>query len=205
MLPVQFITHETSTCTYEESALLALRGGCRWIQLRVKHAGDEEVRPLAERLLKACGEVGAVFVIDDRVELVRSLGADGVHLGANDMPVEEARKLLGPAFIIGATANTPEQALAGARAGADYLGVGPFRFTRTKDNLAPLLGAEGIGEIVRKLREAGSDIPVCAIGGITPDDVPALEAAGADAIAVSGAILQSPDPVVAMRRFLGEE
>ena len=144
-------------------------------------------------------------MIDDRVELVRSLGADGVHLGANDMPVEEARKLLGPAFIIGATANTPEQALAGARAGADYLGVGPFRFTRTKDNLAPLLGAEGIGEIVRKLREAGSDIPVCAIGGITPDDVLALEAAGADAIAVSGAILQSPDPVAAMRRFLGEE
>ena len=95
--------------------------------------------------------------------------------------------------------------MAGARAGADYLGVGPFRFTRTKDNLAPLLGAEGIGEIVRKLREAGSDIPVCAIGGITPDDVPALEAAGADAIAVSGAILQSPDPVAAMRRFLGEE
>ena len=202
MLPVQFITHETPTCTYEESALLALRGGCRWIQLRVKHAGDEEVRPLAERLLKACGEVGAVFVIDDRVELVRSLGADGVHLGKNDMPVDEARRVLGTHYIIGGTANTFDDIQRLARQGADYIGCGPFRFTTTKKNLSPILGLEGYQRIVKQMHDANINLPIVAIGGIKAEDIPAIMQTGVTGIAVSGAVLDAENPVEEMKRFV---
>lgn len=127
MIPVQFITHQTKTISYEESALLALKGGCKWIQLRMKDASDEEVETLARRLKDKCRKFDAVFVIDDRVELVKKIEADGVHLGKNDMPVDEARRFLGEGFLIGGTANTIEDVRRIHRASADYIGCGPFR------------------------------------------------------------------------------
>ena len=98
MVPVQFITHQTERFSYEESALLALRGGCRWIQLRMKEATDDDVAPVAERLREACTKAGATFIVDDRVELAKEVKADGVHLGKNDMPIAEARRK--PAAIV---------------------------------------------------------------------------------------------------------
>ena len=125
MVPVQFITHFTPTISYLDGALMALEGGCKWIQLRMKGAPDEEVEDVARKVKEACKARGAVFVIDDRVELVKKLEVDGVHLGKEDMPVDEARKVLGEAFLIGGTANTMEDVRALRRAGADYIGLGP--------------------------------------------------------------------------------
>ncbi len=202
MIPVQFITHQTDSISYEESALLALQGGCRWIQLRMKGATDAEVEPIARRLLARCREEGAVFVVDDRVELVKAIEADGVHLGRGDMPVGEARRLLGEGFIIGGTANTIGDIRRLHGESADYIGCGPFRYTETKANLAPLLGLEGYRAIVAQMRREGISLPLCAIGGIEREDVPALLATGVNAIAVSGAVLRAPSPQQAMADFI---
>lgn len=110
----------------------------------MKDVAVETVRQLAEELKKACENRHALLIIDDYVEVAREVKADGVHLGKNDMPIEEARKLLGEGFIIGGTANTFEDVKRHYEAGADYLGIGPFRFTTTKKNLSPVLGLEGI-------------------------------------------------------------
>ncbi len=202
MIPVQFITHSTSRYSYEESAMLALRGGCKWIQLRMKDASDDEVAPIARRLLAACREAGATFIIDDRVALVKEVEADGVHLGKKDMPVSEARALLGEGFLIGGTANTIDDVRTLHRASADYIGCGPFRYTTTKQGLAPLLGLAGLARIMDAMRQEEINLPVVAIGGITRADVTSIMETGVDGIAVSGAILQAPDPVTEMNAFI---
>lgn len=202
MVPVQFITHRHAGISHEESALLALRGGCKWVQLRVKGADDAEVEPMARRLREACRKAGATFVVDDRVDLARRVEADGVHLGKEDMPVEEARERLGHGFIIGGTANTIDDIRRLRRAGADYIGCGPLRHTETKERLAPLLGLEGYRRIMEAVRGEGLRIPVCAIGGIEVADVAPLLAAGVDGVAVSGAVLRAADPAAEMRAFL---
>lgn len=202
MVPIQFITHFTERISYEESALLALRGGCRWIQLRMKDEPDETVEPIALRLQKACREAGATFIIDDRVRLAKKIKADGVHLGKEDMPVAEARRFLGEEFLIGGTANTADDVIRLKRESADYVGCGPFRFTTTKRKLAPILGLEGYRAVMKRLGEENLSVPVCAIGGITLADVPAILATGVRGIAVSGSILNAADPVQAMRDFI---
>lgn len=205
MIPVQFITHKTKTISYEESALLALEGGCKWIQLRMKDASDEEVEKLARRLKGKCREFGAVFVIDDRVELVKKIEADGVHLGKNDMPVDEARRFLGEGFLIGGTANTIEDVRNLHRASADYIGCGPFRFTETKKNLSPILGLAGYEEIMKAMHDEAITTPLCAIGGITLADVKDLMSVGVDGIAVSGAVLTADNPVEEMKKFVNAD
>ena len=199
---VQFISHYSERYSYLDSIQLALEGGCRWIQLRMKDALDEEVRPIAIEAQKLCRAYGAKFIIDDRVALVRELGADGVHLGKNDMPIREARQILGPDFIIGGTANTFEDAKAHYEASADYIGCGPFRFTTTKQKLAPVLGLEGYRSIISKLREANINIPVVAIGGITKDDIPAILQTGITGIALSGTVLRADDPIAEMKHII---
>ena len=205
MIPVQFITHTTPEIGYEESALLALKGGCKWIQLRMKGCTDEEVEPIAVRLLKACHEAGATFVLDDRVELCKKIQADGVHLGKNDMPVHEARAFLGEDFIIGCTANTFEDIKKLKYSGADYVGCGPFRFTTTKDNLSPIIGLEGYREIMKQVEAEALRIPICAIGGITLEDVMPILETGVQGIAVSGSVLRAEDPVKMIEDFLNAD
>lgn len=202
MIPVQFITHQTPRYSYLESAELALQGGCRWIQLRMKEAPVDEIERVGRKVQKLCKEHGAIFIIDDQVELARKLGADGVHLGKNDMPVAEARRVLGESFLIGGTANTFEDIMAHYRGGADYVGCGPFRFTATKKNLSPVLGLEGYAGIMHQVEEAGIGLPVVAIGGITRDDVAALMNAGVNGIALSGSILRAGNPAEEMRLTL---
>ena len=195
MFQVQFITHYTETISYLESARIALEGGCRWIQLRMKDATDEEVEPVAREVQTLCRDFGAYFVLDDRVELVKRLHTDGVHLGKLDMPVDEARAYLGPEFIIGGTANTFDDVQRLHRAGADYIGCGPFRYTTTKKNLAPILGLEGYRNILSQMEERGINLPVVGIGGIGADDISDLKATGLNGIALSGSILRAQDPV----------
>lgn len=195
MIPLQFITHQTERYGYAEGARLALEGGCRWIQLRMKDASDEDVEAVAAVIQPLCREHDAVFVIDDRVELAKRIKADGVHLGKNDMPVDQARRILGEQFILGGTANTFEDIERLAALGADYIGLGPFRYTTTKAKLSPVLGLDGYRSVVDRMQKAGINLPVVAIGGITAADIPAILAAGVQGIAMSGAILHAPDPV----------
>ena len=199
---LQFISHYTERYSYLDSIRLALEGGCRWIQLRMKDTPDEEVRPVAIEALQMCRDVGATFIIDDRVELVKELGADGVHLGKNDMPISEARKVLGSAFIIGGTANTFEDVKAHYEASANYIGCGPFRFTTTKKSLSPVLGLEGYRHIVEQMEEANIHLPIVAIGGITAEDIPAIMQTEVTGIALSGTILHAEKPIDEMKKII---
>lgn len=199
---LQYISHFTPQISYAEGIRMALEGGCRWIQLRMKDAPAEEIIACAEEVLPLCRRLGAKFLLDDHVELVRQLGADGVHLGKNDMPVDEARKILGPDIIIGGTANTIEDIIRLHKQGADYIGCGPFRFTTTKKNLSPILGLDGYKSIVLKMKELGIDLPIVAIGGITVEDIPAVMETGVSGIALSGAILGAPAPVEMTARII---
>lgn len=201
-MELQFITHFTDTYSYYDSARMALEGGCRWIQLRMKDASIEEIEQEAVRLQSLCKKYGATFIIDDHVELVRKLHADGVHLGKKDMPVAEARRLLGKDFIIGGTANTFEDVKMHYESGANYIGCGPFRFTTTKKNLSPVLGLEGYRSILTQMKEAGICLPIVAIGGITFEDIPAIMQTGVTGIALSGTILRAADPVAETQRIV---
>lgn len=204
---IQFITHTNERYDYIDGVRMALEGGCRWIQLRMKEASAEEVLKTAKSTRKLCWKYGAVFILDDYVELVESSGADGVHLGKNDMPIDEARRLLGKNKIIGGTANTFEDVKRIYSAGADYIGCGPFRFTTTKKKLSPILGLDGYSRIIEQMTAYGINIPVIAIGGILLQDVSDIMQTGVSGVAVSGAILNAnndDNPVTTMKRFINE-
>lgn len=204
---IQFITHANDRYDYLDGVRMALEGGCRWIQLRMKDASEEEVLKTAESTRKLCRQYDAVFLLDDYVELVERSGADGVHLGKNDMPIDEARRLLGKDKIIGGTANTFEDVKRIYSAGADYIGCGPFRFTTTKKKLSPILGLDGYRRIIKQMTAYGINIPVIAIGGILLQDVSDIMQTGVSGVAVSGAILNDNNddkPVTTMKRFINE-
>lgn len=190
---LQFITHHTERYDEVSAAEAVLRGGCRWIQLRMKDAPSQAVVEAGRAIGDMCRKAGATFILDDRADLVDELQADGVHLGKNDMPVEQARGLLGDDRIIGATANTFDDIRRAAAAGADYIGLGPFRFTTTKRNLSPVIGIDGYRSIMERCRQADALLPIVAIGGIVARDIEAIMSTGIDGIALSGALLQAAD------------
>lgn len=193
---LQFITHPSEKYSIAEEVQMAIEGGCRWIQLRMKGASDEEVLETAAGLIDICRDNNAFLIIDDRVKVVNELKVSGVHLGKEDMDPMEARELLGPDAIIGVTANTAEDILKFKNKDVDYVGLGPFRFTTTKEKLSPVLGLDGYKKIVKDVRDAGMEIPIVAIGGITLEDVEPLMKTGVNGIAMSGAIIKAPDPML---------
>lgn len=199
----QFITHNNGRIDEAEGARLALEGGCRWIQLRMKEATDEEFIAVGKKISNMCRQAEATFILDDRVHLVKLLNADGVHLGKNDMPIADARRILGPDRIIGGTANDADTAIKAIADGADYLGIGPFRFTTTKQNLSPVLGIEGLTRLMCEIRDI-SNIPVVAIGGIMPEDIAEIMQTGVTGIAASGVILNSENPAETAEGILRE-
>ncbi|MDE6858115.1 MAG: thiamine phosphate synthase [Alistipes sp.] len=199
---LQFITHRTERYDEVSGTEAVLEGGCRWVQLRMKDATTQEIIRTGREIGRLCRAFGATFIVDDRVDLVEELRADGVHLGRNDMPVADARRLLGRGRIIGATANTFDDAARAAAEGADYLGIGPFRFTSTKRNLSPILGVEGCRRIAERCRQAGIVLPTGAIGGIGHDDIAAVMATGITGIALSGALLRAEETQAETRRII---
>lgn len=201
---IQFITHSNERYGYVDGARMALEGGCRWVQLRMKDASEVDFLSAAKEISKLCKQHNAVFVLDDHAEWVEQTGADGVHLGKNDMPVDEARRLLGKDRIIGGTANTFEDVERLHRQGADYIGCGPFRFTTTKKNLSPVLGLEGYRNIVEQMRNHNISLPIVAIGGILEEDIEAIMQTGVSGIAVSGGILNAENPVEEMQKFVNK-
>ena len=186
---LQYITGDYAPETIEK----VLQGGCRWVQLRLKEASTEQRLEALNAVRPLCDRYGAALIIDDDVEAARLGGADGVHLGAKDMPVPEARRYLGDSFIIGATVNDPKAYTLAYASGADYAGIGPFAFTRTKKNLSPLLGSDGIRAIAEENSGLPNPLPLVAIGGITAEDIPEVWETGVDGIAVSGAIERAED------------
>jgi thiamine-phosphate pyrophosphorylase len=171
-------------------------GGCRMVQLREKDWPSGRILPLAERLLLRARRAGVTFVVNDRVDLAVAVGADGVHLGQDDLPARIARPLLRPGMLLGISTHDVAQAHAARDAGADYVAVGAMFATTTKADFQ-LVGPG----LVRKLRP-DIRVPLVGIGGITHDNVGDVIQAGADGVAVISAVCGAPDPAAATRRFL---
>jgi thiamine-phosphate pyrophosphorylase len=176
----------------------ALAGGAPCLQVRLERGTDRERYDLTRTIVDRARAAGAVVLVNDRVDLVLATDADGVHLGAEDLPVAVARRLLGPHRLLGGTARDPATARRLVAEGADYLGVGPVHTTRTKDGLPGPLGASGLHAVT-----AAVDVPVVAIAGITADRVAAALAAGAHGVAVVGAVSDATDPRAATVELLG--
>lgn len=198
---LQFITHATESVSTIQSAQIALDGGCRWIQLRMKDADEDEVERTALDLLPLCRAKKAVLIIDDHVGVCQRVQADGVHLGKTDMKPAEARKILGDKYIIGGTCNTFADVQAIYR-DVDYIGCGPFKFTRTKKNLAPVLGIEGYQKLIWQCRSKGINTPIVAIGGIGFTDIKDILLSGPNGIALSSSVLAAANPLAEMQRIV---
>lgn len=174
----------------------ALRGGVTAVQLRAKSLTDREQLALARVIRAHCTAFNALFLVNDRVDIALASDADGVHLGVDDLPLADARRLLGPARIVGFSPETDDQAAAASALGADYLGVGPVFGTVSKADAGSAIGLEAVAR-----RAELSRIPIIGIGGITSDNAPDVIAAGAVGVAVVGAILRASDPADAARRL----
>jgi thiamine-phosphate diphosphorylase len=174
------------------NAAAALAGGMTAVQLRVKGWPDREALQAALGLRAACSAVGALFLVNDRVDIALASRADGVHLGVEDLPVFAARALLGPRAVIGYSPEGDVDRIAAERAGADYLGVGPVFSTATKHDAGPAIGLAGLSAIVR-----ASFLPIVGVGGITIDRAADVLAAGAVGVAMVGAVFLADDPELA--------
>ncbi len=175
----------------------ALAAGARVIQVRHTGGTDRDLLDPTRRVLQLDEGLDVTVPVDDRLDIAAAAGAHGVHLGADVLPVEDAARLADGSLLIGATARTPEAAPAAALAGATYLGVGPAYATTTKKRLPDALGAGTIADVV-----AATSLPVIAIGGVTPEHVPELLAAGAHGVSVVPAISQAADPYAVTASFL---
>lgn len=177
-------------------------GGVDWVQLRLKNIPDKEYRKAALAVQAVCKKFGTVLIINDNPQVALAIRADGVHLGKEDMNPLAARKLLGDRFIIGCTANTLDDVIRLSAMPIDYIGLGPLRFTDTKQNLSPVLGMDGYKAIFAALKEQGiKHPPIIGIGGIKEKDVPGLLAAGLHGIAVAAAISAGRDVATAAGKF----
>ena len=183
---------------FETAILAALRGGVTSVQLRWKSATDRELFARAATLCSYCRQFGALFFVNDRVDIALASGADGVHLGVDDLPIEAARAVGSPNLIFGFSPETDEQAVAAASRGASYLGVGPVYGTTSKADAGPAIGLNVIGQ-----RAAETTLPIVGIGGISADNALAVIEAGAVGVAVVSAILRATDPERAARALSG--
>lgn len=199
---LQYITNTKSKTPVTDQILAVIEGGCRWIQVRMKDASDEEIKSVIDAVKPKCIETETFLLLDDRVELAKTLNVGGVHLGKEDMPVSKARMILGAAAVIGVTANTISEVVAVSALDIDYYGIGPFAYTETKEKLAPVLGIEGIRKICFEMEEKNIEIPRVAVGGIKLDDVLPLLEAGVNGLAVSGAIAFADDIEKETRKFI---
>ena len=180
----------------DDILLAALQGGAEMVQLREKTWPSGTVLPVAQRLLSLCRAAGVPFIINDRVDLAVAVDADGVHLGQDDLPPAAARAMLRPGKILGVSTHSEAQATAAQAAGADYVAVGSMFPTVSKPEFQ-LVGPA----LARKVRPLVR-VPLIGIGGITPDNVGEVIAAGCDGVAVISAVCAAPDPAAAAARFV---
>lgn len=190
--------------THQELAELACKGGVDWVQLRVKDTPYEEWKAIALETKEICDKYGAKLIINDNPKLAVEIGAAGVHVGKEDMPLDKVREIIGPKMILGATTNTVEDIVSAYNHKVDYVGLGPFRFTATKDKLSPIVGLEGYYKIVQQLNKQGIEIPIIAIGGILLDDIQEIFSVGVHGVAAASAINGVADPVQAAMSYTKE-
>ncbi|MGH9850187.1 MAG: thiamine phosphate synthase [Blastocatellia bacterium] len=186
---------QLSNCTHEEIVRMMLAGGARLIQLRDKDASARELLDQARACVKLTREAGAKLIINDRVDVALTVGADGVHLGQEDVSVEDAREILGEDKIIGISTHSIDQFRAALETPASYIAIGPVYPTKTKENPAQVVGLELVREAKRL-----TDRPLVAIGGITAERAPEVMAAGADSVAVISALYPWPEKLDLMSR-----
>ena len=189
---IQYISQGDTVPLQLNAIKTALDAGCNWIQLRYKDVSENEVLRLAERVKKATDGYECTFIINDYPRVANYVEADGIHLGLTDMPVAVARTILGPGKIIGGTANTLGDIMQRYNEQCDYIGLGPFRFTATKQKLSPVLGMAGYATIMNQLKELDIKTPIYAIGGIEEQDIEPLIKAGIYGVALSGLITRHP-------------
>lgn len=202
---LHYISQRPENGTHLAAIKAALDAGCKWIQLRVKDQPHELILDDAIIINELCARYEAKLIVNDHPEIALKAGAYGLHLGLQDMSIAQARQIVGPQMIIGGTANTFEHTQQRVAEGADYIGLGPFRFTKTKQKLSPILGIVGYYGIMKQVKEAGITIPLIAIGGILPNDIIAIMQAGLYGVAVSGAITYAAQPaetVAQLYRYL---
>ncbi|MDR3705200.1 MAG: thiamine phosphate synthase [Paludibacteraceae bacterium] len=193
---IQYITQDNPKLTHAQQAQLMYENGISWVQLRMKNASKEQFVAEAKEALTYARKYNGILLINDHVDICKQVGAHGVHVGLKDMSVAEARAILGDGFIIGGTANTIDDIAWHVQNGADYIGLGPFRFTTTKKNLSPIIGLEGYKKLVSEMKNRDIHIPVVAVGGITMDDIPHIQATGLYGVAISTALLKSLTPTL---------
>ncbi|SEW45269.1 thiamine-phosphate diphosphorylase [Chryseobacterium wanjuense] len=193
MEKLQYISQGFTIEDQELNIRKALDHGIKWIQVRWKNAPENEFIKLCEISKKLCSDNQTVCIINDHVQIAKEIDADGVHLGLKDTSIEIARHILGTNKIIGGTANTISDVLQRMNEPCDYIGLGPLRFTSTKEQLSPILGFEGYEEIIQNLKERSLEIPkIFAIGGVVLNDIELLQPIGIYGAAVSGQITNQP-------------
>lgn len=185
---IQYISQGNSAVDQIENIRSVLDAGCNWVQLRYKNVPEEAVLQLAEQVKKMIEGYDCTFVINDFPQVAKAVDADGIHLGLDDMDVSEARSIIGFDKIIGGTANTLSDVLQRYEEKCDYVGLGPFRFTDTKEKLSPIVGLEGFNVIMDRLKELDIPTPVYAIGGIKEEDIASILETGIYGVALSGYI-----------------
>lgn len=190
---LQYISQGSTAEEQIQNIKNVLEVGVKWIQLRMKKFPEEVVFETAKETQKLCYNAKATFIVNDYVSLARKINADGVHLGLSDTNAVHARAILGEDKIIGGTANTWNDILSRSRDRVDYIGLGPFAFTTTKDKLSPVLGINGYQLLMSKLKKNNIAIPVYAIGGIQINDISQLLETGIYGIAVSGLLSKNED------------
>lgn len=191
---LHYITQEINGLSHDQMAERACEEGVKWVQLRMKEKTAQEQLEIALKTQAVCHRYGARLLINDHVQLAREIGADGVHLGQQDMCPAEARAQLPRHMIIGGTANTFEQVQILAKKKVDYMGVGPFRFTTTKQKLSPVLGLKGYNELLTSCIQSNILQPIIAIGGIEVSDISALRRQGVHGVAIASLINTAEHP-----------
>lgn len=194
-----YLTQDLPDISQQELAEIACKNGIRWIQLRVKNKPFEDWLQIAKDVKQICNHFQTTLIINDHAEIAKAVDADGVHVGKNDVTVLAARKIVGESKIIGATANTLEDILVHQKNGVNYIGLGPYKFTKTKEKLNPILGLEGYSIIQQS---NNSSIPIIAIGGIQIEDVQPLMNTGIHGVAVSSVINLADDKAKVISSFL---
>jgi len=185
------------SCSLTDIVQTALDAGVRLFQLRMKTVETGRLHEMASVLCPLVHQGGGTFIVNDRVDVAQAIGADGVHLGQEDVPLADARAILGAGRLIGISTHTLAQALEAQAGGADYIGYGPVFPTATKENPDPVVGVAGLREARAKV-----GIPIVAIGGINAQNAANAHAAGADCIAVVSAVLAAADPKAAIAELL---
>lgn len=203
MEKLQYISQGNTLQEQELCIRKALDNGIKWVQVRWKNAPENELINLCEISKQLCSEYQAVCIINDHVQIAKEIDADGVHLGLNDSAIEEARLILDENKIIGGTANTLSDVIQRIKESCDYIGLGPLRFTTTKEKLSPVLGFEGYQAIIDGLGEKSIDVPkIFAIGSVTLEDILPLQEIGIYGVAVSGLITRQPTIINELKKVM---